>query len=81
MSKVTETSLKHTIVLEAGREFHTNHGAIKHDDLIGLSEGSTVASTGNMTASVRVTNLEGLLNSAQVPSFRNEAPKTRRRML
>ena len=47
--QLTDTkSRKHTIVLEAGREFHTNHGAIKHDDLIGLSEGSTVSSTGNM---------------------------------
>ena len=28
---------KHTIVLEAGREFHTNHGSIKHDELIGVA--------------------------------------------
>ena len=47
--QLTDTkSRKHTIVLEAGREFHTNHGAVKHDDLIGLSEGSTVTSTGSM---------------------------------
>jgi tRNA (adenine57-N1/adenine58-N1)-methyltransferase len=47
--QLTDTkSRKHTIVLEVGREFHTNHGAVKHDDLIGLSEGSTVSSTGNM---------------------------------
>ncbi len=47
--QLTDTKArKHTIVLEAGREFHTNHGAVKHDDLIGLSEGSTVTSTGNM---------------------------------
>lgn len=39
---------KHTIVLEAGRSFFTNHGSIAHDALIGLPEGSTVASTGNM---------------------------------
>ena len=38
----------HTIVLEAGREFHTNHGAIAHDDLIGKPEGSTVTSTVRM---------------------------------
>jgi tRNA (adenine57-N1/adenine58-N1)-methyltransferase catalytic subunit len=38
----------HTIVLEAGREFHTNHGAIAHDDLIGQPEGSTVTSTVRM---------------------------------
>lgn len=47
--QLTDTkSRKHTIVLESGREFHTNHGAVKHDELIGLSEGSTVVSTGNM---------------------------------
>jgi tRNA (adenine57-N1/adenine58-N1)-methyltransferase len=47
--QLTDTkSRKHTIVLEPGREFHTNHGSIKHDDLIGTSEGSTVTSTGNM---------------------------------
>ena len=38
---------KHTVVLEQGKEFHTNHGAIAHDDLIGQSEGITVRSTGN----------------------------------
>ncbi|NBU31829.1 MAG: tRNA (adenine-N1)-methyltransferase [Actinobacteria bacterium] len=38
---------KHTVVLEAGREFHTNHGAIAHDELIGKPEGITVTSTGN----------------------------------
>ncbi|NBV89804.1 MAG: tRNA (adenine-N1)-methyltransferase [Actinobacteria bacterium] len=38
---------KHTVVLEAGREFHTNKGAIAHDDLIGKPEGITVTSTGN----------------------------------
>lgn len=48
--QLTDTkSRKHTIVLEAGREFHTNHGSIKHDDLIGVSEGSVVVSTGNMS--------------------------------
>lgn len=47
--QLTDTkSRKHTILLEPGREFHTNHGSIKHDDLIGTSEGSTVISTGNM---------------------------------
>ena len=47
--QLTDTkSRKHTILLELGKEFHTNHGSIKHDELIGLSEGSTVTSTGNM---------------------------------
>ncbi len=47
--QLTDTkSRKHTILLEPGREFHTNHGSVKHDDLIGTSEGSTVISTGNM---------------------------------
>ena len=38
---------KHTVTLEAGREFHTNHGAISHDDLIGQPQAITVTSTGN----------------------------------
>lgn len=47
--QLTDTkSRKHTIVLETGREFHTNHGSIKHDELIGVSEGSVVISSGNM---------------------------------
>ncbi len=47
--QLTDTKArKHTIVLEPGREFHTNHGSIKHDELIGIPEGSTVTSTGNM---------------------------------
>ena len=47
--QLTDTkSRKHTIVLEPGREFHTNHGSIKHDELIGIPEGSTIKSTGNM---------------------------------
>jgi len=40
-------SRKHTITLEVDREFHTNHGAISHNDLIGQPEGITVTSTGN----------------------------------
>ncbi|CAB5052793.1 unannotated protein [freshwater metagenome] len=47
--QLTDTkSRKHTILLELGKEFHTNHGSIKHDELIGLSEGSIVTSSGNM---------------------------------
>src|SRR4051794_34278964 len=37
----------HTVVLEAGRQFHTHRGAISHDDLIGAPEGSVVQSTAN----------------------------------
>jgi tRNA (adenine57-N1/adenine58-N1)-methyltransferase len=36
---------KHNIRLEAGTSFHTNKGAIAHDDLIGRDEGFTVVST------------------------------------
>ncbi|GGK02007.1 transposase [Pilimelia anulata] len=36
----------HTIVLEPGREFHTHRGALAHDALIGLPEGSVVTSAG-----------------------------------
>jgi tRNA (adenine57-N1/adenine58-N1)-methyltransferase catalytic subunit len=37
----------HTVVLEAGKQFHTHRGAIAHDDLIGAPEGSVVHSTAN----------------------------------
>ncbi|CAB4338834.1 MAG: tRNA (adenine-N1)-methyltransferase [Actinobacteria bacterium] len=39
---------KHTIVLEAGKHFFTNHGSVPHDDIIGKPEGTTITSTGNM---------------------------------
>jgi tRNA (adenine57-N1/adenine58-N1)-methyltransferase len=37
---------RHTVVLEAGRQFHTHKGAVEHDDLIGRPEGIVVTSTG-----------------------------------
>jgi tRNA (adenine57-N1/adenine58-N1)-methyltransferase len=36
----------HTVMLMAGKQFHTHRGAIEHDALIGLPEGSVVTSTG-----------------------------------
>jgi len=36
----------HTIVLEPGKAFHTHRGALEHDTLIGLPEGSVVVSSG-----------------------------------
>ncbi|GGK42374.1 transposase [Pilimelia terevasa] len=36
----------HTVRLEPGGAFHTHRGALAHDDLIGLPEGSVVTSTG-----------------------------------
>ncbi|WP_209928956.1 tRNA (adenine-N1)-methyltransferase [Rhodococcus sp. PvR099] len=36
---------KYTVVLEAGKEFHTHRGGIVHNDLIGVPEGSVVTST------------------------------------
>jgi len=36
----------HTVVLEPGRAFHTHRGALEHDALIGLAEGSVVTSSG-----------------------------------
>ena len=36
----------HTIVLEPGKSFHTHRGALDHDALIGLPEGSVVTSSG-----------------------------------
>ncbi len=35
----------HTITLEAGREFHTHHGRLAHDDVIGRPDGSVVANS------------------------------------
>ena len=34
----------HTVVLESGKAFHTHRGAIAHDELIGLPEGSVINS-------------------------------------
>jgi tRNA (adenine57-N1/adenine58-N1)-methyltransferase len=36
---------KSTIVLAAGKEFHTHKGGIAHDDIIGIAEGSIVTAT------------------------------------
>jgi tRNA (adenine57-N1/adenine58-N1)-methyltransferase len=36
----------HTLVLHAGREFHTHRGALRHDDLIDRPEGVVVTSSG-----------------------------------
>ncbi|WP_435277535.1 tRNA (adenine-N1)-methyltransferase [Rhodococcus yananensis] len=36
---------KYTVVLEAGKEFHTHRGGIVHDALIGADEGTVVCST------------------------------------
>ncbi|MDQ1648497.1 MAG: tRNA (adenine57-N1/adenine58-N1)-methyltransferase catalytic subunit [Frankiaceae bacterium] len=40
---------KHTVVLEAGKQFHTHRGALSHDVLIGSPEGVLVESTGGTT--------------------------------
>jgi tRNA (adenine57-N1/adenine58-N1)-methyltransferase catalytic subunit len=37
----------HTVILAAGRSFHTHRGAIMHDALIGQPEGCVVTSTSN----------------------------------
>ena len=34
----------HTIILEPGKAFHTHRGALDHDDLIGLPDGSVITS-------------------------------------
>jgi tRNA (adenine57-N1/adenine58-N1)-methyltransferase len=36
----------HTVLLEPGKAFHTHRGALEHDDLIGLPDGSVVTSSG-----------------------------------
>ncbi|ORA58210.1 tRNA (adenine-N1)-methyltransferase [Mycobacteroides franklinii] len=44
--QLTDPKGRHyTMVLEPGREFHTHRGAIVHDGVIGLPEGSVVKST------------------------------------
>jgi len=35
----------HTVVLERGREFHTHHGRLSHDEVIGVPDGSVVLNT------------------------------------
>jgi tRNA (adenine57-N1/adenine58-N1)-methyltransferase len=37
---------QHRLVLTAGKSFHTHRGALRHDDLIGMPEGSLVTSAG-----------------------------------
>jgi tRNA (adenine57-N1/adenine58-N1)-methyltransferase len=39
---------RHRLVLQAGRSFHTHHGALAHDDLIGRPEGSVLVSSSGM---------------------------------
>jgi tRNA (adenine57-N1/adenine58-N1)-methyltransferase len=36
---------RHNICLETGKAFHTNRGALQHDDIIGRDEGFTISST------------------------------------
>lgn len=44
--QLTDAKGRHyTVVLEAGKEFHTHRGGILHDKLIGADEGSVVTST------------------------------------
>lgn len=37
----------HTITLTPGKSFHSHRGAIEHDDLIGLVQGSVVTNSGS----------------------------------
>ena len=37
---------RHLVLLQAGKSFHTHRGALSHDELIGLPEGSVVQSSG-----------------------------------
>ncbi|MGU3652733.1 tRNA (adenine-N1)-methyltransferase [Mycolicibacterium sp. A43C] len=44
--QLTDAKGRHyTVVLSPGAEFHTHRGAIPHDDVVGLPEGSVVKST------------------------------------
>jgi len=47
--QLTDPKGRHyTVVLTPGQTYHTHRGAVEHDKLIGLAEGSIVTSTGNM---------------------------------
>jgi tRNA (adenine57-N1/adenine58-N1)-methyltransferase len=53
---------RHLVTLEAGGEFHTHAGIVKHDDLIGQPDGSTVRTTkGARLVAVRPTLAEYVL--------------------
>jgi tRNA (adenine57-N1/adenine58-N1)-methyltransferase len=39
---------RHRLMLQAGRSFHTHHGSLAHDDLIGRPEGSVLVSSAGM---------------------------------
>lgn len=44
--QLTDAKGRHyTVILEAGKQFHTHRGGIEHDALIGVDEGSVVTST------------------------------------
>jgi tRNA (adenine57-N1/adenine58-N1)-methyltransferase len=43
---------RYLVMLEAGAEWHSHHGFIAHDDIIGLREGSHVRTTRNATVLV-----------------------------
>ncbi|MUM18739.1 tRNA (adenine-N1)-methyltransferase [Mycobacterium sp. CBMA271] len=44
--QLTDPKGRHyTMVLEPGKEFHTHRGAVVHDEVIGIAEGSVVKST------------------------------------
>jgi tRNA (adenine57-N1/adenine58-N1)-methyltransferase len=48
--QLTDSKGRHyTLTLADGGEYHTHRGALAHDDLIGLPEGSVVTSTGGST--------------------------------
>ena len=54
---------KSTIVLSPGKEFHTHKGAIAHDEIIGLPEGTIVSSTsGNQYMAMRPLMLDHILS-------------------
>jgi tRNA (adenine57-N1/adenine58-N1)-methyltransferase catalytic subunit len=48
--QLTDPKGRHyTVVLTPGQTYHTHRGAVEHDKLIGLAEGSIVTSSGNMS--------------------------------
>ena len=76
----------HTIVLEPGKEFHTHRGALAHDDLIGLPDGSVVTSRrrhrlpGAAAAAVRLRAVDAARRPGDLPEGRGADRRDGRRL-
>ena len=66
----------HTIVLEPGKAFHTHRGALAHDALIGLPDGSVVTSAGG-TAYLALRPAAGRLRAVHAARRPGDLPEGR----